>query len=264
MLTKSKKLLNAIIIIFFITAPLVFSLSCQNKALITGEQIGTAASDSLERDDQIYFFDYTKIIIDTTQSIDIKIKNSNIYADIYGDLLILGEIINSSIINKTDLEVTFNFYDKLDSLIDSRAIKTFANYLKIGGVLPFIYNYEVKSKYIDIAKIKIGINYKNYNKELSGNPIVTSENFYYDKDILKIEGMVINLGQNKIEDLKLLTTFYNNKNQVVFIRKCNYSKNSLLPLEAENFNLDVLMDDEYIQHFTHYAVKAFFKDSLKA
>ncbi len=96
-----------------------------------------------------------------------------------------------------------------------------------------------------------------------GNPIVTSENFYYSKDILKIEGKVINLGQNGIEDLKLLATFYNNKNQVVFVRKCSYLKNSLLPLEEENFNLDILMD-EYIQPFTHYGIEAFFKDSLKA
>ncbi|MBE3138755.1 MAG: hypothetical protein IMZ63_02940 [Actinobacteria bacterium] len=237
-------------------------MSCQKKGLIIGDQAGTAAPDSLEKDDQIYFFDYTKIIIDTTQSIDIKIKNSNIYADIYGDLLILGEVVNSSTINKTDLEITFNFYDKLDNLIDSRTLQAFANYLKTGGVLPFIYNYEEKSNYIDIAKIKIGINYKNYNKDLIGNPIVTSENFYYSKDILKIEGKVINLGQNGIEDLKLLATFYNNKNQVVFVRKCNYLKNSLLPLEEENFNLDVLMD-EYIQPFTHYGIEAFFKDSLK-
>ena len=260
---KPLKLLNiTIFIIFFIIVSLAFSLSCQKKGLTIGDQAGTAATESLEKDDQIYFFDYTKIIIDTTQSQDIKIKNSNIYADIYGDLLILGEIVNSSTINKTDLEITFNFYDKLDNLIDSRTLQAFANYLKTGGVLPFIYNYEEKSKYIDIAKIKIGINYKNYNKDLIGNPIVTSENFYYSKDILKIEGKVINLGQNEIEDLKLLATFYNNKNQVVFVRKCNYLKNNLLPSEEENFNLDVLMD-EYIQFFTHYEIEAFFKDSLK-
>jgi hypothetical protein len=261
---RSRKLLTIkIFIIFFIAVPLAFSLSCQNKGITTGDQAGTTAPDSLEKDDQIYFFDYTKIIIDTTQSIDMKIKNSNIYADIYGDLIILGEILNSSTTNKTDLEVTFNFYNKLDKLIDSKTLEAFANYLKTGGVLPFIYNYEEKSKYIDITKIKIGINYKNYNKELIGNPIVTNENFYYSKDILKIEGNVINLGQNKIEDLKLLATFYNNKNQVVFVRKCSYLKNSLLPLEAEDFKLDILMD-EYIPPFTHYGIEAFFKDSLKA
>ena len=264
MLIKSRKpLCIKIFIIFFVTVFLAFSLSCQKKSLITSDQAETAAPDSLEKDGQVYFFDYTKIIIDTTQSIDIKIKNTNIYTDIYGDLLILGEIVNSSTINKTDLEVTFNFYDKLDNLFDSRTLEVFANYLKIGGVLPFIYNYEEKRKYIDIAKIKIGLNYKNYNKDLIGNPIVTSENFYYSKNILKIEGKVINLGQNRIEDLKLLATFYNNKNQVVFVRKCNYLKNSLLPLEEENFNLDILMD-EYIQSFTHYGIEAFFKDSLKA
>ena len=249
--------------IFFITVPLAFSLSCRGEGLTTGDQAGTAASDSLGQDDQIYFFDYTKIIIDTTQSIDTKIQNSNIYTDIYGDLQILGEILNSSTINKTDLEVTFNFYDKFDKLIDSKTQPAFANYLKIGGVLPFVYNYEEKSKYIDIAKIKIGINYKNYNKDLIGNPLVTNESFYYSKNTLKIEGKVINLGQNGVEDLKLLATFYNYKNQVVFIRKCSYLENSLLPLEDENFNLDILMD-EYIKPFTHYGIKAFFKDSLKS
>jgi hypothetical protein len=242
---------------------MTFFVSCQKEGLITNNQAETVASESSEEDDQFYFFDYTKIIIDTTQSIDIKIKNTNMYADIYGDLLILGEIVNFSTINKTDIEFTFNFYNKLDNLIDSGALEASANYLKIGGVLPFVYNYEEKSKYIDIAKIKIGINYKNYNKDLIGNPVIASENFYYDKDILKIEGKVINTGQNKIEDLKLLGTFYNNKNQVVFIRKCNYSKNSLLPLEDEKFTLDILMD-EYIQPFTHYKIEAFFKDSLKA
>lgn len=242
---------------------MAFFVSCQKEGLITNDQPETAASESSEEDDQFYFFDYTKIIIDTTQSIDIKIKNSNIYTDIYGDLLILGEIVNFSTINKTDIEVTFNFYNKLDNLIDSKTLEASANYLKIGGVLPFVYNYEEKSKYIDIAKIKIGINYKNYNKDLIGNPVIASENFYYDKDILKIEGKVINTGQNKIEDLKLLATFYNNKNQVVFIRKCNYLKNNLLPLEDEKFTLDILMD-EYIQSFTHYKIEAFFKDSLKA
>jgi len=256
---KPRKLVS---IVIFITISSAFSLSCQNQSLTTGGNTETVVSNSQEKDDQFYFFDYTKIIIDNTQSIDMKIKNSNIYTDIYGDLMILGEIVNSSAANKTDLEVTFNFYDKLDNLIDSRAQEAFINYLKIGGVLPFIYNYEEKNKYIDIAKIKIGINYKNYNKELIGNPVVVSEDFYYKKNILKIEGKVINLGQNKIEDLKLLATFYNNKNQVVFVRKCNYLKNILLPLEEENFNLDVLMD-EYIQLFTHYEIEAFFKDSLK-
>ncbi len=264
MLMKLRKQLNiTTFIIFFMIISLTFSLSCREEGLITSDQSVTLTPDSFEENDLIYFFDYTKIKVDATQSIDIKIKNSNIYTDIYGDLLILGEIVNSSTINKTDLEITFNFYDKLDNLIDTRVLEAFVNYLKIGGVLPFVYNYEEKSKYIDIAKIKIGINYKNYNKELIGNPMVTSEKFYYSKDILKIEGKVINLGKNKIEDLRLLTTFYNNKNQVVFIRKCSYLKDSLLPLEEEGFNLDVLMD-EYIQPFTHYGIEAFFKDSLKA
>jgi hypothetical protein len=261
---KFRKLLNiTIFIIFFLTVSLAFSLSCQKKDLTTGSQAGTTAPDSTGNGDQIYFFDFTKIILDTTQSIDVKIKNSNIYADIYGDLLILGEIVNSSTMNKTDLEVTFNIYDKLDNLIDLKTLEASAGYLKIDGVLPFIYNYEEKRKYIDIAKIKIGVNYKNYNKDFIGNPIVSGENFYYNKNVLQIEGKVINLGQNEIEDLKLFTTFYNNKNQVVFVRKCNYLKNSLLPLEEENFKLDILMD-EYIQPFTHYRTEAFFKDSLRA
>lgn len=261
---KVRKLLNIkIFIIFFITVPLIFSLSCQKEDSITGDQAGVAIQNFLEKNDQIYFFDYTKIIIETTQSIDLTIKNNNKYVDIYGDLIILGEIVNSSTVNKTDLEITFNFYDKLDNLIDTKTLEAFASYLKIGGTIPFIYNYEEKSKYIDIDKIKIGVNYKNYNKDLMGNPVIASEDFYYSKDILKIEGRIINSGQSSIEDLKLLSTFYNNKNQVVFVRKCNYLKNNLLPLEAENFSLDVLMDDEYIQPFTHYRTEAFFKDSLR-
>ena len=236
-----------------------FCFSCSSSK-INEETYGISTAQS--QSSQIYFFDYTKITLDTTESIDLKISNCNLYQDIYGDMLIMGEVVNTSIKNKTSLELTFDFYNKEGQKISAKKSLAYVNYLDAGNRMPFFYCFEERDKYIDVSKVKIGINYKNYNENFLGRPEITEENFHYNQDFLIIEGKVINIGINKIENLKLFTTFFNNKNQVVFIKQCYIQRESLSPLEQEDFELKILLD-EYLQPFTHYSISPFFKDSLK-
>lgn len=230
---------------------------------VTNETVNQGGINTAQsQDSQIYFFDYTKITLDATQSIDLKISNCNLYQDIYGDMLIMGEVMNTSFINKTSLELTFDFYNKEGQKISAKTAPAYVNYLDAGNRMPFFYCFEERDKYINVSKVRIGINYKNYNENFLGRPEITEENFHYDQDFLIIEGKVINIGINKIENLKLFTTFFNNKNQVVFIKQCYIQRESLSPLEQEDFELKVLLD-EYLQPFTHYSISPFFKDSLK-
>jgi hypothetical protein len=210
----------------------------------------------------VSLFDYTAIKVDTTKSLDTEIKNCDIYLDIYGDLLILGEIKNSSLLYKTNVEVTFDFYNSKGEILDSRSVKTIADYILPGKSFPFSYIYDKRSNYIDISTIKVGVNYTNYNKSFLGFPVATRKNFYYIDDMMVINGNVANIGGSDIEDLKLTGVFYNNRNKVVFIKECFLEKDKLFTGQTESFVLKILLD-EYTPQFTHFKFEASFRDTLK-
>ncbi|MBN1299453.1 MAG: hypothetical protein JW997_07190 [Actinobacteria bacterium] len=220
------------------------------------------AEPGLENKEGLSLFDHTAIKLMPAGVLDLEIKNCNIYQDIYGDLILLGELLNKSEIIKTNIEITLSFFDKNKNIIDEKIIPAYAEYLRSGKTMPFVFVYEHKTKYINLSEIKIGVNYKNYNKGLEGYPVVTEEDFYYDGDVLTISGNIFNLGASNIENLRLLCTFYNKKNQVVFIRDCFIQNESLGMLKKQDFKLSVLLD-EYIEEFTDYRLEVFFRDSLK-
>jgi hypothetical protein len=193
----------------------------------------------------VSLFDYTAIRVDTTKS-----------------LLILGEIKNSSLLYKTNVEVTFDFYNSKGEIMDSRSVKTIADYILPGKSFPFSYIYDKRSNYIDISMIKVGVNYTNYNKSFSGFPVATRKNFYYIDDMMVINGNVANIGGSDIEDLKLTGVFYNNRNKVVFIKECFLEKDKLFTGQTESFVLKILLD-EYTPQFTHFKFEASFRDTLK-
>jgi hypothetical protein len=207
-------------------------------------------------------FDYTAISIDITKSLDIEIKNCGIYMDIYDDLIIMGEVKNSSLLYKTNVEITFDFYDSKGVLLDSQKVKTIADYILPGKSFPFSFIYDKKTKYIDISKIKVGVNYKNYNKSFEGFPVAAMKNFYYIDDMMIINGNVSNIGSSDIEDLKLTGVFYNYLNRVVFLKECYLAKDKLFAGQAEDFVLRILLD-EYTPQFTHFKFEASFRDTLK-
>ena len=264
-LNKSKLSLLILIIILVLT---IFIQSCQRdsgaKETMTRNdyEANDINSKYLEGvDESLYLLDYEKIKIEGTSSIDIKISNCSLYLDFYGDMIILGEVKNNSYVNKTDINITFDFYNKHGEKIISESVASYADYLGGGKKLPFCFHLKEREKYIDICKLKIGVNYKNYFERFVGNPVVKNESFYYDDNILIIMGNVINLGRNNVEELKLLATFYNKKDQVVFIKQCYLSKEELGSLEEQEFILNVLLDG-YLPSFTHYEMEIFFKDSL--
>jgi hypothetical protein len=182
--------------------------------------------------------------------------------DIDGDLLILGEIANSSLLYKTNVEITFDFYDSKGEILDSQKVKTIADYILPGKRFPFSLIYDKRAKYIDISKIKIGVNYKNYNESFEGFPVVTRKNFYYIDDMMVTDGNISNIGGKDIEDLKLVGVFYNYKNQVVFLKECYLADDKLSAGQSEDFVLKILLD-EYTPQFTHFNFEAAFRDTLK-
>lgn len=257
--------LIAIIIIFL----LLFTLtSCMPEENTDGKsedpEAGSAPTFKNQNKADLYLFDYEKIKLEITGSIGVRVKNTNIYTDIYEDLIILGEIENISEVNKTDIGITFDFYDKDDEEIISETVAAPVNYLKSGSRLPFYYYLDEKEKFINISKIKIGINYKDYNKRFKGNPIVKEQRYYYTGEgrYLIIEGRVINIGTKKIRNLKLFCTFYNELDRVVFIKSCYLLRQEMIPEEEQKFSLKILLD-EYLPEFTHYRFEVFFEDEIK-
>lgn len=214
-----------------------------------------------EREAMLIFFDYKKIKLDITTSIGVKIKNCNLLLDYFGNLNVLGEIENRSNSNKTGITVTFEFYDKDDEIIFKDELPAPVNYLGVSSKLPFSYTVRETQKYIDISRIKIGVNYKDYFQITGGNAIARKEEFYYKEDILHIGGKVINIGENKIVNLILLAPFYDNKDRVVFIKKCFLPSEELESQQQQDFSLDVLLN-KYTPFFTHYDFEVFFEDSV--
>jgi len=246
-------------LIIIILLSFVFLTSCKLESNPDEQRV---SSGNYNSEDSLYLFDYEKIILENTGSIDVKIKNCNLYLDIYEDLVVLGELENISSVNKTDIEITIDFYDKHEVEIISAVVHVTVNYLRGGSRLPFYYYLTDREKYIDISKIKIGVNYKDYYERFEGNPIVENEKYYYEGDYLIIEGKVINIGRGKIGNLKLFCTFYNDKDRVVFIRQCYLFREEMIPEEEQKFTLKVLLD-EYLPEFTHYRFEIFFEDKIK-
>ncbi len=236
--------------------------SSSNKTIISEESASSLNSNPDDGTLSASLFDYTAIKIDTTKSFDTEIKNCSVYMDIYDDLLILGEVKNSSLLYKTNVEITFDFYNSKGELLDSQKVKTIADYILPGKSFPFSFIYDKKSKYIDISKIKVGVNYKNYNKSFEGFPVAARKNFYYINDMMIINGNVSNIGSSDIEDLKLTGVFYNYLNRVVFLKECYLEKDKLLAGQDEDFVLRILFD-EYTPQFTHFKFEASFRDTLK-
>ena len=250
--------------LFFIAASLLIIISiiligsCTQDAEIAIIQTSGQNDDSGE----LYLFDYKKINVESTSSIGAEIKNCNVYIDLYGDLIILGELENTSRTTKTDIEITLSFISRVGDNILEVAIPVQANYLKSGTKYPFHYYYEDRQKYIDISTIKVGVNYKEYNKNFKGNPIVETEDYFYKDQYLIIQGRVINLGKEKIKNLKLLCTFYSNRDKVVFIKECYLKRVKMMPSEEQVFTLEILLD-EYLEEFTHYKFEIFFEDEIR-
>ena len=215
-----------------------------------------------DKENKLVFFDYKKIKIDITTSIGVKIKNRNLVLDYFGNLNLLGEIENISTSGKTNLVLTFDFYNKNNEIIFSDTQPLTVNYLMVSTKIPFSYTIKDTDKFIDIAKIKIGINYKDYYKLFSGNAIARQEQFYYKNNILHIEGRLINIGESKVDNLILLASFYDKLDGVVFIKQGYLPKNNLMPQEQENFSIEVLLG-KYTPDFTHYDFEVFFEDSIK-
>ncbi|NQT67766.1 MAG: hypothetical protein HQ569_09380 [Actinobacteria bacterium] len=249
-----------LVIIIFSSFPLLTSCKIRDNP---DEQI--IDYGDYKNESSLYLFDYEEIVMESTGSIDVKIENCNLYLDIYEDLVILGEVKNVSKVNKTDIEITIDFYDKHGEKIISAVIPAYINYLGGGreSRLPFWYYLTEREQYIDISKIKIGVNYKDYYERFEGDPIVENESYYYKEDYLIIEGKIINIGEGKIRNLKLFCTFYNDKNQVVFIKQCYLSREEMVSEGEQKFTLRVLLD-EYLPGFTHYRLEVFFEDEIKA
>lgn len=278
------KIFKLLLIVSAIIIFQTFLNSCQLKDSIinpmrsrtessTGSSMASSAASNLSQNENIevskeeienklVFFDYGKIKLDITSSIGIKIKNCNLILDYFGNLNVLGEIENLSSSNKTGIIITFEFYNKKDEIIFTDTMPAGINYLRISSRLPFGYTVKEAEKYIDISRIKIGVNYKDYYQLLEGNAIVRKEAFYYTDNILHIDGNIINIGENKIVNLILLASFYNDRDGVVFIRQGYLPKQELLPQEQQNFSLEVLLS-KYTPYFTHYDFEVFFEDSVK-
>lgn len=211
---------------------------------------------------ELYLFDYENINIDTTSSIGTKIKNCNAYIDMYGDLIILGELENISGNIKTDIEMTIDLMRADSGLIHTEVVPVTADYLGKGAKYPFHYYYTEKEKYIELSTIKIGVNYREYHNDFEGNPIAEIEDYYYQKDYFIVEGRIINLGKEKIKDLRLLCTFYDNKDRVVFIKECYLPRERMMPGEEQYFTLKVFLD-QYIKEFTDFHFEIFFEDEIR-
>ncbi len=255
--SRRKKFLK-ILIFFTISLTAIFIFSCEKK----GSGPGMEAEEIPGESTSLYLFDYREIILKGTSSIGTEIKNCNAYLDIYGDLVFFGELENTTSTIKTDIEITMDFLNSKGDPVHSLAVPIPVNYLRKGAKYPFHYYFTDREKYIDLSMIKAGVNYREYYKGLEGNPIAETENYFYEGDYLIIEGRVINLGKEKIKNIKLLCTFYDNKNRIVFIKECYLMREKMMPLEEQNFTLKVLLD-QYLEKFTHYYFEVFFEDEIK-
>jgi hypothetical protein len=245
------------IIFFIVSSALITSLSCSQGSSSVSDQ--EAAPDS---QGSLYLFDYENILIKNTSSIGIEVKNCNAYLDIFGELVFFGEVENTSGNLKTDLEITLDFLDREGNQICSSTIPASVNYLRRKARYPFHYYFTEKERYIDLYAIRTGVNYSEYNKSLEGNPIVEVENYFYDDDRMVVEGRVINIGRGQIKGLKLLCTFYDRRDRVVFVKQCYLSRERMMPMEEQEFELSLLMD-QYLKEFTHYRFEVFFEDEIK-
>jgi hypothetical protein len=265
----------------FILILLIFLSSCSikevfsnNERIASGTSIAGSGQDTstttvdtnnvsdTEKENKLVFFDYKKIRLEVTTSIGVKIENCNLVLDYFGNLNFLGEIENLSNSSKTSLVITFEFYDKKNELIFSDSMPLSINYLRVSSKIPFSYTVKDPEKFINISKIKAGINYQDYYKLFTGNIIARRENFFYRDNILHVEGKLINIGESKVSNLFLLATFFDKKDGVVFIRQCYLPENELQSGDEENFSIEVELG-KYTPGFTHYNFEVYFEDSVK-
>lgn len=255
-----KKPITLVIPVILVVAVLCYISGCArmggNDPAIVLEPVGDNIDES-----QLYYFDYEEIEIIKSQSIDLDIKNTNSYLDFYGDLIIAGEIINSSQENLTDVEVTIDVLDGKGEKLVKNIIPIKSEYIQAGKKHPFIYSYDDKARYIDIDSIRIGVNYKKYNNVFEGNPLARDLKYYYQENRLVIEGLMVNIGRKTVKELEVLATFYDKRDRVVFIRECYIRDDSLKPLAKQDYKLELNLDGN-IPKFTHYDVEVYFTDEL--
>ncbi len=262
----SKKMMNARlpdikkISVLAVLAILVFSVFASCRQAFTEEETAVAVAEN--ESPGLYLFDYENITVNTTSSIGTLVKNCNIYLDMYGDLIILGELENISGTIKTDMEITMDFLNAGSGIISSAFIPVKTDYLRKGAKYPFSYYFTEKEKYIELSSVKIGVNYRDHNDNFEGNPIARIEDYYYEGDYLKIKGRIINIGEEKIRDLVLLCTFYDSRDRVAFIKECYIPRERMMPEEIQDFTLEILLDD-YLKDFSSFHFEVFFKDEIR-
>jgi len=253
---------NTVFIILLL--PLIFFVFLM---LSSCERIGLAEAEAdldskKDIENELIFFNYDNIKIEGTSGIGIRIRNCNIELDSFGNLIILGEIENTSSSNKTNIFLTFNFYNKKQEVMLSEVVSPGVNFLRPSTKLPFSHVFQYNDKFIDLNKVKIGADYKDYFKNIEGNAIARQEKFFYEDEKLKAQGSVSNIGETKIINLVLLATFYNQKDEVVFLKKCFLPEDEMNAREQQVFTMEVLLD-KYTPDFTHYDFEVFFEDTAK-
>ncbi len=253
-MTYAKLVFLFLFIIFYL-----FLFGCTPET--GGDALGAPVYEAADNHDPLHYFDYTSIDIQKTAVIDLELKNLNLYADMYGNLVVLGEVVNKSETHKSDIVFTFDFLDRQGQNVFSIQERSKTRYLLSGQTMPFWLYTNQKDKYIAIDALKIGVNYNNYYDRVRGNPVAQEERFYYQDQKMIIEGQLINLGTRRIEDLVLLATFYNYMGKVVFVRECYLPLKALGPQERQPFELNILLD-QYLPDFTSYSLRAFFRDSI--
>jgi hypothetical protein len=238
---------------------ILFSLMSCGRLEETGTGMQAPAGS---QDTGLYLFDYKEISINTTSSVGTRIKNCNIYLDLYGGLMVLGELENISNTVKTDIEITIDFMADGQTIIHSAAVPVKAEYLGKGAKCPFVYHYSDSGKYIELSSVKIGVNYRDHNYSFKGNPIAQVEEYRYQDEYLIIKGSIINIGEEKIKDLVLLCTFYDNRDRVVFIKECFLPRDRMMPQEEQDYILKILLDD-YLKDFAGFQFQVFFSDEIR-
>lgn len=129
---------------------------------------------------------------------------------------IVGEIQNTGTLNLKDVKITATFYDDNDNLVGYPNCTAFIDIIIPGQKSPFmVARYDASSYYVlEATWIETDIEpYHNYEVTNQTSEYIT----IFGQNGYEITGWINNTGNEIMNDINLVTTFYNSNNEVVAV-----------------------------------------------
>gem|GEM_PF-2799224 len=147
----------------------------------------------------------------------IEIESSNDYIDKRGNLHIVGEVRNVGIKNAGSVRIMVELMNEEGKVLAKNFSNTLMEIIPPGETSPFDVVFS-GNEILDTEKYKLGVEWKDTAaKPVTGLKAVDYKMEADSHGVIHVIGEVVNSNKKTLQDVKVVVTFYNDREQVILV-----------------------------------------------